>query len=37
MVKRFKEIIELKSKDKEHVIFTLDAMIRAVKLRELAS
>ncbi|MEL7122143.1 MAG: hypothetical protein AAFO07_22030 [Bacteroidota bacterium] len=35
MVKRFKDIISLKTKEKEHVLFALDAMLRDVKLKEL--
>lgn len=36
MVNRFKEILALKNKEREHVLFALYAMIRDVKLKELA-
>ncbi len=36
MIKRFTDITSLNFKDKEHVLFALDAMIRDIKLRELA-
>ena len=37
MVNRFKEILALKDKEREHVLFALDAMIQNVKLRELTA
>jgi transcriptional regulator with XRE-family HTH domain len=37
MVRRFKDIISLKPKDKEHVLFALDAMIRDIKVRQLSN
>jgi transcriptional regulator with XRE-family HTH domain len=37
MVNRFKEILALKDKEREHVLFALDAMIQNVKLKELTA
>jgi len=37
MVSRFKDILALRDKEREHVLFALDAMIRDVKLRELTA
>lgn len=37
MLKRFKDILSLNGKEKEYVLFTLDAMIRDIKLRQLAN
>jgi hypothetical protein len=37
MVNRFKEILALKDKEREHVLFALDAMIRDVKLKALTA
>jgi hypothetical protein len=34
---RFKEVIALKDKEREHVLFALDAMIQNVKLKELTA
>lgn len=36
MVRRFKDIADLKDKEREHVLFALDAMVQRVKLREVA-
>ena len=35
MVERFRDIVSLKLKEREHVLFTLDAMIKYIKLKEL--
>ncbi len=37
MVQRFRDILALKDKEREHVLFALDAMIRDVKLKELTA
>ena len=37
MVNRFRDILALKDKEREHVLFALDAMIRDVKLKELTA
>lgn len=37
MVQRFRDILTLKDKEREHVLFALDAMIRDVKMKELTS
>ena len=34
MVQRFRGILDLKDKEREHVLFALDAMIQKVKLQE---
>ena len=36
MLKRFKDISEFSEKDKEHIIYTLDALIKSVKLKSIA-
>ena len=36
MLKRFKDISEFSEQDKEHVIYTLDALIKSVKLKSIA-
>ena len=37
MVNRFKEIVALKDKEREHILFALDAMIQNVKLKKLTA
>ena len=37
MVNRFKEILALEDKEREHVLFALDAMIQNVKLKALTA
>ena len=37
MVQRLRDLIALKDKEREHVLFALDAMIQNVKLRELTA
>lgn len=36
MLRRFKDILKLDGEEKKYVLFTLDAMIRDIKLRQLA-
>ena len=36
MVNRFRDILALRDKEREHVLFALDAMIQTVKLRALS-
>ena len=36
MLKRFKDISEFSEQDKEHIIYTLDALIKSVKLKSIA-
>ena len=37
MVSRFRDILALKDKEREHVLFAIDAMVRDVKLKELTA
>lgn len=34
MLQRLNDISQLKEKDKEHILYTLDAMIRDIKTRQ---
>ena len=36
MLKRFKDISEFSEQDKEYIIYTLDALIKSVKLKSIA-
>ena len=37
MVQRLRDLVTLKDKEREHVLFALDAMIQKVKLKELTT
>lgn len=36
MLKRFQDISEFSEEDKKHILYTLDALIKSVKLKSIA-